>query len=65
MVNYDVEPVLNLTLNAMRFEQRMKIKMNENEVLFKSEISYSLELSFSHGVVSGSTSLSIVLLKEP
>ena len=49
----------------MRFEQRMKIKMNENEVLFKSEISYSLELSFSHGVVSGSTSLSIVLLKEP
>ena len=50
------------------FEQRMKVKMiieHIIEALLKSKIVYSFELIYSHGLVSGINSLSMLLLREP
>ena len=61
-------PVLNARPSAVRFEQRMKVKMNIEGiiiVLLKSKIIYSFELICSHGLVPGITSLSMCLLNRP
>ena len=61
-------PVLKLKPRVEIFEQRMKVKMiieHIIEALLKSKIVYSFELIYSHGLVSGINSLSMLLLREP
>ena len=61
-------PALNLKLRAESFEQRMKVKMIIEHIikaLLKNKIIYSFKLIYSHGLVSGITSLSMFLLKRP
>ena len=68
MVNCDVSPVWNLKLSAEKFEEGMTVKIiNERTIkaLLKSKIIYSFELIYSHGLVSGTTSLSTFLLMRP
>ena len=62
-------PVLKLKPRVEIFEQRMKVKMIIEHIiealLLKSKIVYSFELIYSHGLVSGINSLSMLLLREP
>ena len=60
-------PVLNLKPKVEKFEGKMTFKMIIGliaKALLKSNI-YSFELIFSHGLVSGITSLSMFLLMRP
>ena len=59
---------MNLKLRAESFEQRIKVKMIIEHIikaLLKNKIIYSFKLIYSHGLVSGITSLSMFLLKRP
>ena len=61
-------PILNLKPSVERFEQRMKFIMIIQRiinVLWKSKLIYSFELIYSHGLVSGITSLSMILPRRP
>ena len=61
-------PVLNLKPSAEKFKQRIKVKMIIGHIikaLLKSKVIYSFELIYSHGLVSGITSLSMILLMRP
>ena len=61
-------PVLNLKPSVERFEQRMKFIMIIQliiNVLWKSKLIYSFEVIYSHGLVSGITSLSMILPRRP
>ena len=58
-------PVLNLKPSAEKFEERMAVKMIVEPIikaLLKSKIIYDFQLIYSHGLVSGITSLSMFLL---
>ena len=58
-------PVLNLKPSAEKFEEGIAVKMIVERIikaLFKSEMIYSFELIYTHGLVSGITSLSMFLL---
>ena len=60
-------PVLNLKPKVEKFEGKMTFKMIIGliaKALLKNNI-YSFELIFSHGLVSGITSLSMLLLMRP
>ena len=59
--------VLNLKPSAEKMEPRMKVKMITESIikeLLKNKIVYSFELIYSHGLVSGVTSLSMFLLRK-
>ena len=61
-------PALNLKPSAEKFEQRMKVKMIIGHIikaLLKSTVIYSFNLIYSHGLVSGITNLSMILLMKP
>ena len=59
---------MNFKPSAEKVEEGMAVKMiNERiiKALLKSKIIYSFELIYSHGLVSGITSLSMFLLMKP
>ena len=61
-------PVFNLKPSVEKVEERMTIKMITKNIikeLLKSKIIYSFELTYSHGLVSGITSLSMFLMMRP
>ena len=68
MVNCEVDPSFELKPKVEKFEEKMTVKMIIDriiEALLTSKIIYSFELIYSHGLVSGITSLSIFLLMRP
>ena len=61
-------PVLNLKPKVEKFEERMTVKIIIKRIikaLLKSKLIYSFDLTYSHGLVSGITSLSMFLLTRP
>ena len=62
-------PVFNLKPIGEHFEQRMKVKIDhwlyQIKASLKSKTVYSFELIYSHGLVSGKTSLSMFFLGRP
>ena len=60
--------VLNLKPSGKKFEQRMKVNMIIERIiktLSNSKIIASFKLVYTHGLVSGITSLSMILLRRP
>ena len=61
-------PVFNLKPSVEKVEERMTIKMITKSIIkefLKSKIIYSFELTYSHGLVSGITNLSMFLMMRP
>ena len=59
---------MNLKPSAEKFEERMTIKMIIERIiksLLKSKLVDSFELIYNHGLVSGISSLSMILLMIP
>ena len=56
---------MNLKPSAEKFEEKMIVKMITEHIikaLWKSKIIYNFELIYSYGLVSGTTSSSVLLL---
>ena len=66
-------PVLNLKPRAEKFEERVTVKIIIERIIkalficiySKGQNIYSFELIYSHGLVSGITSLSMFLMMRP
>ena len=61
-------PSENLKPSAERFKQRMNIKMITElivKALLKGKTNFSFELIYNHGLVSGISSLNLLLLRRP
>ena len=59
---------MNLKPSGKKFEQRMKVNMIIERIiktLLNGKIIASFKLVYTHGLVSGITSLSIILLRRP
>ena len=62
------DPVLNLKSKAEKFEERVTVKMIIKciiKALSKNKIFNSFALIYNHGLVSGITSLSMILMMTP
>ena len=72
-MNCDVNPVLNLKPKTEKFEERVTVKIIIERIIkalfiyiySKGQNIYSFELIYSHGLVSGITSLSMFLMMRP
>ena len=64
-MNCDVNPVLNLKPKAEKFEERVTVKIIIERIIsiIEGQNIYSFELIYSHGLVSGITSLSMFIMR--
>ena len=67
-MNCDVNAALNLKPKAEKFEERVTVTIVIERIIksiIEEQNIYSFELIYSHGLVSGITSLSMFLMMRP